>query len=60
MDKRKLECKNVVRPTERLTWASDVLLNGTAKYYDCITSQWVTQYIKRDRWKFSGPYWKHV
>jgi len=39
MDKRKLECKNVVRPTERLTWASDVLLNGTAKYYDCITSQ---------------------
>jgi len=39
MDERKLECKNMVQPTEQLTWASDVLLRGTVKCYECITSQ---------------------
>jgi len=39
MDERKLECKNIMRPMEQLTWASDVLLRGTAKRYECITSQ---------------------
>jgi len=28
MDERKLEHKNVVRPTEQLIWASVVLLSG--------------------------------
>jgi len=28
MDEHKLERKNVVRPTEQLTWVSDVLLRG--------------------------------